>query len=193
MISAIVLAAGSGRRMGGPKALLTLEGETLLRRTARMAGLAGCRPILAVVGDWEPGALDPVVTVVHNPMAAEGMASSIRAGIAALPPEADAVLLLTVDQPQVDDQLLRRLLALAAADPDRPAACTYGDTLGIPAVLPRRLFPELLALRGDRGAKAIVQREGAAALPFPGGEADLDTPEDLARLRVPNRTPTRPR
>jgi molybdenum cofactor cytidylyltransferase len=62
-------------------------------------------------------------------------------------------------------------------------ACAYGGTLGVPAVLPRRLFPDLQALRGDRGAKAILLREGAASLPFPAGEADLDTPEDLARIR----------
>jgi len=55
--------------------------------------------------------------------------------------------------------------------------------LGIPAILPRRLFPDLLDLRGDRGAKAILLRENAATLPFPEGEADLDTPEDFARFR----------
>jgi molybdenum cofactor cytidylyltransferase len=121
--------------------------------------------------------------VLPNPGAAEGMASSLRAGVAALPPESTAALLLTVDQPAVDGDLVERLLALARLDPGRPAACAYGGSLGIPAVLPRRLFPELLALRGDRGAKGLLLREGAAPLPFPGGEADLDTPGDLERFR----------
>jgi molybdenum cofactor cytidylyltransferase len=183
MIPALILAAGSGRRMGGPKALLELEGETLLRRTARVALEAGCRPVLAVVGAWEPGLEGLEVLTLSNPDAAEGMASSIRIGIAALPPETEAVLMLPVDMPAVDGALLRRLLALGAADPLRPAACAYGGTLGVPALLPRRLFPELLALRGDRGAKAILLREKAAPLPFPGGEADLDTPADLERIR----------
>jgi molybdenum cofactor cytidylyltransferase len=121
--------------------------------------------------------------VIPNLAAAEGMASSIRAGIAALPPNSAGVLILTVDQPAVDADLLRKLLALAAEDPTRPTACAYGGSLGIPAILPRRLFPDLLALQGDQGAKAILLRENAAALPFPEGVADLDTPDDLARFR----------
>ncbi|MDR3683811.1 MAG: nucleotidyltransferase family protein, partial [Geothrix sp.] len=181
MIPALILAAGSGRRMGGPKALLPVAGETLLQRAIRVAMAAGCDPVLAVVGDWDPGPLADPVRVVPNLDAVEGMASSIRAGIRALPPDPEGALLLTVDQPSVDVDLLQRLLALAAEDPTRPAACAYGGSLGIPAVLPRRLFPELLALQGDRGAKAILLRERAAALPFPGGAADLDTPEDLER------------
>jgi CTP:molybdopterin cytidylyltransferase MocA len=183
MIPAIVLAAGAGRRMGGPKALLVFRGETLLQRTVRIALAAGCRPLIAVVGDWDPGPLDPDATLVPNPGAAEGMASSIRAGMRALPADPEAVLLLTLDQPALSADLLRLLLALAAEDPDRPAACAYGGSLGIPAVIPRRLFQDLLALRGDRGAKAILLRESAATLPFPGGEADLDTPGDLDRIR----------
>jgi molybdenum cofactor cytidylyltransferase len=181
VIAAVILAAGEGRRMGGPKALLRLGGETLLHRAARMALAANCKPVLAVVGNWNPDLDDLDVQTIFNPAATEGMAGSIRLGIAALPPEAGAALLLTVDQPAVDVTLLRRLLALAAIDPERPAACAYADTLGIPALLPRRLFPDLMDLRGDRGAKAILLREEAAALPFPGGEADLDTPGDLRR------------
>jgi CTP:molybdopterin cytidylyltransferase MocA len=180
-VAAIVLAAGAGRRMGGPKALLRVGGETLLCRAVRAALAAGCAPVLAVVGDWDPGLATLEVRAVPNPDAGEGMASSIRAGVAALPPTAGAVLLLAVDQPAVDAALLARLLALHRRAPERPAACAYADTLGIPAILPRRLFAELSTLRGDRGAKAILLREGAAALPFPEGARDLDRPEDLLR------------
>jgi CTP:molybdopterin cytidylyltransferase MocA len=183
MTAALILAAGAGRRMGGPKALLMMEGETLLQRAIHKARAAGCDPVIAVVGDWEPGPLAGNATVLRNPEAAEGMASSIRQGIAALPAGANAVLLLTVDQPAVDGTLLLNLLALAARAPGRPAACAYGGTLGIPAVLPRRLFSELLSLTGDRGAKAILLREPTTALPFPAGAFDLDTPGDLDRIR----------
>jgi CTP:molybdopterin cytidylyltransferase MocA len=183
MIPALILAAGAGRRMGGPKALLVIEGETLLHRTVRVARSVGCHPVIAVVGDWASGPLDPGATLVHNPGAAEGMASSIRLGVAALPPDAKTVLILTVDQPAVTGDVLERLLALAAKNPAQPAACAYGGSLGIPAVLPQRLFKELLGLRGDRGAKAILLRENTALLPFLEGGSDLDTPEDLARLR----------
>jgi CTP:molybdopterin cytidylyltransferase MocA len=179
MIAAVILAAGSGTRMGGPKALLVLGGETLLQRAVREAREAGCAPVLAVVGTWEPGPLGRDIRVIRNMEAGEGVASSIRAGITALPPEATSVLLLTVDQPAVDVPLLRALLSLARTDPSRPTACAYAGTLGIPAILPRRLFGDLMTLRGDRGAKAILLREAAASLPFPKGEADLDTPADL--------------
>ena len=180
-LPAVILAAGSGTRMGGPKALLALAGETLLQRAVRIVRAAGCDPVLAVVGDWDPGPVEAVL--VPNPETAEGMSSSIRAGVRALPAEASAALFLTVDQPAVDAPLLHRLLALADQAPEHPAACAYGNTLGIPAVLPRRLFPDLLALTGDRGAKGILLREQTASLPFPAGEDDLDTPGDLAQLR----------
>jgi CTP:molybdopterin cytidylyltransferase MocA len=179
MTAAVILAAGSGTRMGGPKALLTLGGETLLQRAVRVASEAGCVPVLAVVGAWDPGPLGRDIHVIRNREAGEGMASSIRAGIAALPPEASSVLLLTVDQPAVDVPLLRGLLTLASTDPSRPTACAYAGTLGVPAILPRRLFGDLMALRGDLGAKGILLHEAAASLPFPEGEADLDTPADL--------------
>jgi len=169
--------------MGGPKALLRVGDETLLRRMARVALEAGCAPVLAVVGDWAPGLDDLAVQILVNTGAVEGMASSLRLGIAALPLETGAALLLTVDQPAVDAALLKSLLILAARDPHRPAACAYADTLGIPAVVPRRLFPELTALHGEQGAKPILLREGAVALPFPEGAFDLDTPADLDRLR----------
>jgi molybdenum cofactor cytidylyltransferase len=183
MIAAVILAAGEGRRMGSPKALVEFEGETLLRRTVKSALSAGCSPVVAVVGPWDPAIDDLEVCTQVNTEASEGMASSIRAGMALLPAEIQAVVILTVDQPKADGALLRRLLALASQEPDRPAACAYGGTLGVPAVLPRRLFPELLALRGDRGAKGILLREKAAVLAFPEGESDLDTPEDLNRIR----------
>jgi molybdenum cofactor cytidylyltransferase len=183
MIAAVILAAGAGRRMGGPKALVTLDGETLLRRVARIALASGCSPVLAVVGPWDSDLGDLEVQPIFNAEATEGMASSIRAGIAALPKEVTAALVLAVDQLAVDTSLVQRLLALAMEDPSRPVACAYGGSLGIPALLPRRLFSDLLALRGDHGAKAILLRENALTLPFPQAEADLDTPEDLARIR----------
>jgi molybdenum cofactor cytidylyltransferase len=184
-IAAIVLAAGAGRRMGGPKALLVVDGETLLRRAARTALAVGCAPVVVVVGPWDPELEleDLGILRVPNPEADEGMASSIRAGVAALPGRIEAVLLLAVDQPAVDAALLRGLLQLFQVSGGRPAACAYADTVGIPAVFPARLLPDLLELRGDRGAKAILLRESAIALPFPGGAQDLDRPEDLTRLR----------
>lgn len=182
-LPALILAAGSGKRMGGPKALRIWDGETLLQRAVRIALAAGCQPVMAVLGDWAPGSLDSSVQTVPNPDAAEGLASSIRAGVAALPAGAEGVLLLTVDQIRVEEALLRRLLERFLETPNQPVACAYAGTLGIPAVLPRRLFPILLALQGDRGAKGILLQENALGIPFPGGEEDLDTPQDLITFR----------
>jgi len=168
--------------MGGPKALLVLEGETLLRRAARTALEAGCTPVVAVVGPWDPGLGDLAVETVVNAAASEGMASSIRSGLTALPDGVEAALLLAVDQPAMDATLLRDLMDLFQRSGHRPAACAYEGTMGIPAVFPRRLFPDLQQLTGDRGAKEILVREGAATLPFPEGAHDLDQPEDLDRI-----------
>lgn len=181
--AAVILAAGAGRRMGGPKALLLMDGETLLRRAARVALTAGCTPVVVVVGPWDADLEDLDVLVVPNPAADEGMASSIRAGLGALPDGVEAVLILGVDQPAVNADLLCDLLERFRHAGGRPVACAYANTLGIPAVLPAQLLPDLLDLRGDRGAKAILLREGAVALPFPEGAQDLDRPEDLARFR----------
>lgn len=184
MIAAVVLAAGASRRLGQPKQLVELAGEALLRRAVRMALEAGCRPVVAVVPP-EHTRLAAVlegleVQLCVNPDAAEGMGASIRAGVGALPDSADAVLLLTVDQVAVDTALLRRLLA-AYPTGEGALASAYEDQVGIPAVFPVRLFPALRRCKGDKGARDLLK--GARTLAFPRGGEDLDTPEDLARLR----------
>jgi CTP:molybdopterin cytidylyltransferase MocA len=176
VIPAIVLAAGSGRRMGGPKALLEVDGMTLLDRAVQVAAQAGCTPVLAVIGPWDPG---PVAArLIPNPDTSTAINSA-----RALPPGSARALLMAVDQVAVDAGLLKRLLACSDLAPESPVACAYAGTLGIPAIVPARLFPQLLALRGDRGAKELLHAEAAVSVPFPEGILDLDRPEDLARFR----------
>ncbi len=184
MIAAVVLAAGASRRLGQPKQLVELAGEALLRRAVRMALEAGCRPVVAVVPP-EHARLDAVLEGLEvqrcvNPDAAEGMGASIRVGVGALPDPVEAVLLLTVDQVAVDPGLLGRLLT-AYRSGTGTLACAYEGQVGIPAIFPRSAFPDLRRCRGDRGARDLLK--GARALAFPRGGEDLDTPEDLARLR----------
>jgi molybdenum cofactor cytidylyltransferase len=183
MIPAIILAAGASRRLGRPKQLVELEGESLLRRAAR-AALAGCAPVLVVVGsragDMTANLAGLPVTVIGNPAWEEGMASSIRAGIQALPPGAAGVLFMVCDQIAVDGALVRRLLEAWRDHPDAVIACGYAGTRGTPSIFPARSFPELLELQGDRGARGLLQGE-AVVVPFPEGEADVDVPEDLPR------------
>ncbi len=166
-----------------------MGGESLLRRLARMAAASAFHPALVVLG-FEPERLSAElaglsVQTIVNPDWQEGMASSIRAGLAALPEDAGAVLLLLCDQPGVDAALLARLHAAHLKRPSAAIASAYAGTLGIPALFPRRCFPTLGALRGDRGAKGLLTAPGepVVAIPFPGGIRDLDTPEDVVAWR----------
>ncbi len=168
-IPAIILAAGAGLRLGEPKA-------------TRMALAAGCQPVVAVIRPGQELLPKAKVHWVTNDNAGEGMASSIRAGLAALPAEVSGALLLTVDQVRLETHLLVQLLDCFRGHPQVPVACAYAGTLGIPAIIPRRLFPALACLHGDQGAKGILIQEATLPVSFPGGADDLDRPEDILRL-----------
>jgi molybdenum cofactor cytidylyltransferase len=182
---AVILAAGASTRLGRPKQLLEFQGETLLHRTARIA-LRSCEPVLVVLGfDAErmQGAVrDLPVRCIRNLDWEEGMGSSLRVAATALPPEARAALFLVCDQPALEETLLERFLELHRAHPIRRIASIYAGTRGIPALLPCQDFDALLALRGDRGARGLLQAEAVLEVAFPGGELDLDEPEDLIRF-----------
>jgi CTP:molybdopterin cytidylyltransferase MocA len=179
-IPAVILAAGASRRLGRPKQLVLLGGESLLRRTVR-AALAGCAPVLVVLGcragEMAANLAGLPVTLVRNDAWEEGMAASIRAGIRALPEGAEAVMFLVCDQVAVDGALVGRLLDVQRAEPGKVIACAYAGARGTPAVFPARCFRQLLELRGDRGARGLL--EDALLVPFPGGAEDVDLPADL--------------
>jgi molybdenum cofactor cytidylyltransferase len=181
-VPVLLLAAGASRRLGRPKQLVRLGGESLLRRAAR-AALAGGGPALVVLGARAEAMRAELaglpVTVVVNPDWREGMAASIRAGLRALPEGAGAVLFLACDQPAVDGQLVNRLLELHGRHPDAVVACAYAGARGIPALFPARCFPALLALTGDRGARGLLAGADVVELPFPEGAMDVDQEEDL--------------
>lgn len=180
-IAAVLLAAGASRRLGHPKQLLQLDGEALVRRAARLALEAGFQPVLVVLGAHasviSPSLEGLAVTLLQNGGWEEGLASSIRVGVAALPGDAAGAAFLVCDQPALDLDLLLDLRRRFVEDPSRPAACAYGGSAGIPAVFPRADFATLSSLQGDTGAKALLG--GATRIPFPGGAADLDRPEDV--------------
>ncbi len=188
-VAGLLLAAGASRRMGQAKQLLELEGESLVHRAARVALEAGLAPVIVVVGchEAEVGAACAGLPVqqVMNEGWAEGMASSIRVGVKHLvsrAPRAEAVLLLACDQPAVDADFLLSLLRTYLAEPERIIAAAYGGGLGIPALFPYRCFEALIALTGDRGARALLESGEPLAIPLPRGEQDLDTPEDLRQF-----------
>ena len=182
-VAAVILAAGASTRLGEPKQMVTFGSERLLERAVRVATEACCEPVVVVLGAFaEEIALAcnlRQVTVLHNSAWREGMASSIRLGIAAIKVRADAVILMTCDQPAVSSDHLRRLIAIGGTE---AAASSYDARLGTPAYFPADRFPDLLALGGDAGARGLLS--GVAAVELPNGELDIDTPETLHAARL---------
>jgi molybdenum cofactor cytidylyltransferase len=196
-IAAIVLAAGESTRMGRPKPLLRLRGETLLARAVRAAREGGCAPVFVIVaGDSSCVSGEAAIRsqarssgagVVANPGWSEGVASSIRAGLAAVEgdPSIGGVLVLAVDQPFVEPEDVARLIA-GSQGGEAIAAADHGNGIaGIPAIFPRRYFPALGRLRGDSGARGIIESEKAARrVPMASAAIDVDSPEDCRRRGI---------
>ncbi len=185
---AVVLAAGSGSRFGGGKLLTPWGGGVLLDGALATAFAAPVRGVTLVTGaDSEAvaaaaRAFDPRVRVVHAAEHAEGMGASLRTGIAALPADATAALVLLGDMPRVPHAVLGFLVA--AVRGGAPAAApTYGGRRGNPVCLGAELFPQLKALTGDAGARRVLdalgERLALIEAPDDGVLFDVDRPEDL--------------
>ena len=186
----VVLAAGASRRFGSPKLLARIGGETLLNRAVRAAlgaRPAGCVVVLGARADELKRRLRawPVRIVVNRRWRC-GLSSSLRAGIAALPRQAPAALVLLADQVAVGPAELELLLAAWRRAPRAIAASRWGAVLGPPAVFPRRVFGDLRRLRGDAGARALLAdpRRAVTGVTLPGAAHDVDRPADLRRLRA---------
>jgi len=182
--AAVILAAGESRRLGRPKQLLPVRGVPLLRAIAIEACASSCARVFVVLGARESAirpCLDGLrVAIVDNPEWTEGIASSVRHGVAAaIRDGSSAVVLLTCDQPALTASHVDALLACPARD---AVASRYAGTVGVPARFDRRLFPALLALRGDAGAKRILRAREVAAIDWPEGARDIDTPADVEAL-----------
>jgi molybdenum cofactor cytidylyltransferase len=188
MIYGLLLAAGTSSRMGRPKQLLPWGGRPLVRHVAEAALASGLDGLLVVTGAAAGevraalGGLDGRLRIAACADYAAGQAHSLRAGIAALPPDARAALVLLVDMPLVTPALIDALLAAYAAAPDALAVIPrHQGQRGNPALLAAALFPELIALTGDAGARAVLERHRDAVrwldLDDPAVVTDLDTPE----------------
>ena len=191
MIAAVVLAAGLSRRMGQAKLLMPVGGRAIVRYVVESVLAGGVDLVWVVTGpDVEPieAALAGLeVQIAVNPAPEEGQASSLRAGIAALPASVDAVLIALGDQPSLAPSIIPALLAARRTSPKLIVAPRYRDGQGNPVLFKREIFPELLRLTGDQGARPIIQREPARVewvdldLPMP---PDVDTPDDYEKIRA---------
>ncbi|GAB2788845.1 hypothetical protein GCM10027275_37210 [Rhabdobacter roseus] len=192
-IGIIILAAGASQRMGTPKQTLPIENEkSLLRHTAETALATACRPVVVVVGANKQVVVPELkglpLTIVDNPKWQEGMASSVKMGLAATymtERDLEAVLLLVCDQPFVTPGLLEQMLVTYRESGKKAVVCRYGEAWGVPALLGSALFGELTYLQGDQGAKAVLQKhkQEIAWVAFDQGAIDLDTPEDYRRYQ----------
>ncbi len=193
-VAAIVLAAGRSTRMGGPNKLLAeINNRPLVRIAAQEALASRARPVVVVTGhqrrEVEAALSGLDVKLVHNPDYTEGLSTSVKAGIAAVPDDVDGVIVCLGDMPQVNAPLIDKLLG--AFDPEKGALVavpTIGGKRGNPVVWSRRFFPELAELQGDTGARHLIASfpEAVVEVPLSGNAAlvDVDTPDALKAVKA---------
>lgn len=185
-VAGLLLAAGAGRRMGMPKALVHLGAEPLVERGVRLLRDGGCAPVVVVLGARADEVPDVDAEVVVNPDWATGMGSSLRAGLAAL--SAEAVVVALVDQPLVQPEAVRRLIRAWEAGAADAVVATYAGRRRNPVLLSARVWAEVKeAAVGDAGARGwLADADDARVVEVPcddvGSPVDVDTPGQLAAL-----------
>ena len=194
-VGAVVLAAGVSRRMGeASKLLAEIDGAPLVARCVDAVLASRARPVVVVTG-YEAARVRAALagrelSFVHNPDAAAGLASSLRAGIAALGEKVDAAVVCLADMPWVRAEHIDALIAAFLASGERPICVpTFGLERGNPVLWPARHFAEIAALSGDGGARSLLEAhaEEVCTVPVadPGVTLDVDTPAALAAARRP--------
>jgi CTP:molybdopterin cytidylyltransferase MocA len=184
VVAGILLAAGSGSRLGQPKALVEIGGESLAKRGVALLRDGGTAPVVVVTG---AAAVDiPGVLTVHNPRWRSGMGSSLAAGLATVPDSCSAAVIALVDQPLVGPEAVRRLIAAHAAGAT-VAVASYAGAPRNPVLLAREHWAEITALAiGDAGARPFLRAHPGLVTAVECGDTgspdDLDVPADLDRL-----------
>ena len=177
--------------MGRPKQLLRIEGEALVIKMARRVIELEPASVMVVTGSASQAVNDHLsglpVQIVHNPRWEEGVAGSLAAGVKNLPAEIEGVLIMLCDQWQVTLADLQELVRVWNADISQiTAACWHDEgqqVIGPPAIFPKAQFEVLTALKGDRGARAVIEkhRKHASFVAMENARFDLNEPSDLER------------
>jgi molybdenum cofactor cytidylyltransferase len=187
-IACLILAAGESSRLGEAKQLVTYRGQSLIRRSALLA-MKISREVFVVTGsqaeDVSAELEDVSATCIINHDWQSGMGTSISIGVKAVGDQADGILILLCDQWMLSGKDLDRMVSAWKRQPGTACIATWKDSYGPPVIFPRRLFGNLENMRGKSGAKSILEGEQEfTRVPLSNACFDLDTPEDLARLRA---------
>lgn len=191
-IGLIILAAGASRRMNGrQKQLLKIDGKTLLRKSLETAVKSVCRPIIVVLGanaeKLKSEVEDTNAQIIINENWGKGLSSSIKIGVETLIKQHNklsAICIMLCDQPLVTTEIINNLATLYKKTDKLIVACKYQDTDGVPAIFSSKLFGELCAVKGDKGARDIIEKyaENLATIEVPEAALDIDTPADFQKL-----------
>jgi molybdenum cofactor cytidylyltransferase len=190
-IAILLLAAGSSSRLGRSKQLVSIKGQPLLLKSMNAAIESGIENIIVVLGANEQEHYqvikDAGVQVVVNTAWKKGMGNSLKVGLSYLlqqTPKAEAVITMVCDQPLINSDQLLKLIFEYESSESTIVASFYQGVAGVPVLFDRTLFSELLLLPDDAGAKKIIQQHPhlVKTVPFPGGEIDIDTEDDLRKF-----------
>lgn len=189
----IILAAGASTRLGGAKQTLEFLGQSLLNRAIKAAADSDIGPVIVVLGanatEISATLNNGSISIVYNENYHQGIASSIKAGLNhmfELDKDCENAVLMVCDQPYVDEKLLRTLLDTKLVTKMPLVACSYSDTIGVPALFDKQFFSELLSLQGEEGGKKVLlkHRDFVAVVPFIAGKIDIDTAADYNKLII---------
>jgi len=190
-VAGILLAAGTSSRMGSNKLFFELNGESVLRGAVRRALAGGLSPLMVILGHepdkarWEIE--DLPCQWALNPLYEQGINSSLKSGVKAVPPEARAAMVLLADMPFVSPEMIAAMIARYRASAAPLVISDYEGVNAPPMLYDRSLFPELLAMTGEGCGRQVVKshRGEAEVLSWPAAAlADLDVPDDYDRLKA---------
>ncbi len=190
-IASLVLAAGSSKRMGRAKLILKYQGISLIEKCIRSVQAIKNNPVYVVTGAYREEIMHALsdyegIQFIHNPKHLEGMGSSIACGIREISQKNyKGVLLVLPDQILVETKYFEELLEIGRAKKDHVILSDYGETSGPPTFFPSEVFPLLLKLSGDKGAKhGLLKHFPHTSVEFPFGIVDIDDPEDCKKYDI---------